>query len=62
MPVMDDLDLILHKIRVKLYPSHLQNAEGQFIARTDNERTLTPKDICIAAKTRGGFPGSIDEM
>jgi hypothetical protein len=59
---LDDYELVLHKIRAKLYPNHLQNVEGQYIARTDNERTLTTRDICTTLKTRGGFPGNVDEL
>jgi hypothetical protein len=63
MATMDNQDLVLHKIRAKLYPNHLQGkAEGQYIARTENERTLGAKDICTTAKTRGGYPGSMEEL
>ena len=54
MSVLDELDLILHRIRVKLYPNYFKNVPGAYIARTNNERTLYPKDIATALMTRGG--------
>jgi hypothetical protein len=55
-------DLVLHRIRAKLYPNHLQNVEGQYIARTNNEKTLNPQDICTTISTRGGFKGKPEEL
>ena len=54
--------MILHRIRVKLYPNYLQNVEGAYIARTNNEKTLTIEDICAAMKTRGGFDGNFEKL
>jgi len=62
MSTLDDLSLILHRIRVKLYPNYLKNVKGAYIARTNNERTLDVEDICTASKTRGGFTGSLKDM
>ena len=62
MPMIDDLSLILHRIKVKLYPNYLKNVKGTYIARTDNERTLDTNDICITSKTRGGFTGNLKDM
>jgi hypothetical protein len=62
MATMEEHDLVLHNIRAKLYPNHLQNVEGNYNARVDNERTLTAMEVCTAAKTRGGYPGDINEM
>jgi hypothetical protein len=61
-----ELKDILHKIRVKLYPNYLtkaegHKAEGQYIARTDNEATLTIPDICTTSINRGGFTDNYDE-
>jgi hypothetical protein len=55
-----DLKDILHKIKVKLYPNYLQNAEGAYVARTDNEATLSVEDVCAALKNRGGYGGKYD--
>jgi hypothetical protein len=56
-----DLKNILHKIRVKLYPNYLPNLEGPYIARTDNEATLSLEDVCTTSKTRGGFTGKYED-
>jgi hypothetical protein len=53
---------ILHKIKVKLYPNYLPGAEGAYIARTDNEATLSLEDVCTTLKNRGGFQGKFDEL
>ena len=47
----------LHRIRVKLYPNYLQSVPGAYIARTNNEASLSIEDICAALKNRGGFTG-----
>ena len=62
MSVIDDVSLILHKIKVKLYPNYLKNVKGAYIARTNNERTLDTMEICTASKTRGGFTGNLKDM
>lgn len=59
---INDLSMILHRIRVRLYPNYLQNVEGSYIARTDNERTLDIKDICTIMKTRAGFTGKYEDL
>jgi len=50
--------MILHHIRIKLYPNYLSTADGTYIARTCNDKTLTIEDVCTALKTRGGFDGN----
>jgi hypothetical protein len=62
MAVLQTLNPILHRIRVKLYPNYLKHGEGAYIARTDNEKTLSVEDVCIALKTRGGFSGSFEDL
>jgi hypothetical protein len=52
----------LHRVRVKLYPNYLPKVEGAFIAKTDNEKTLSIEDVCSASKLRGGFTGSYEDM
>jgi hypothetical protein len=52
-----DLKDVLHRVKVKLYPNYLLNAEGAYIARTDNEATLSVEDVCTALKNRGGYTG-----
>jgi hypothetical protein len=36
--------------------------KGTYIARTDNEASLSVEDICAALKNRGGFTGSYDDL
>ena len=62
MPTINDLPMLLHRIRIKLYPNYLPNVEGSYIARTNNEKTLTIEDVCTAMKTRGGFTGSYETL
>jgi hypothetical protein len=62
MSVFDTLDLVLHKIKVKLYPNYLPGIKGAYIARTDNEKTLDIKDICTTLVTRGGSKRDINEI
>ena len=59
---LNNLNMILHNIRIKLYPNHLPKVEGSYIARTNNEKTLTIEDVCTAMKTRGGFTGSYETL
>jgi hypothetical protein len=60
MPGFDKIERVLHRIRAKLYPNYLRNVEGAYIARTDDERSLGPDDVCAALQTRGGHDGSSD--
>ncbi|MDR1249411.1 MAG: DUF4469 domain-containing protein [Treponema sp.] len=53
---------VLHRIRVKLYPNYLPKVKGAYIARTDNEASLTIEEVCAAGKSRGGFTGSYDDF
>ena len=62
MANINNLDMIFHQIRVKLYPNYLPNVEGAFIARTDNDKTLSMDDVCTILKTRGGFTGSFEDL
>jgi hypothetical protein len=58
----DSATRVLHRIRVKLYPNRLANVEGAYIARTDNEASLSVEDVCAALKNRGGFTGNYDNL
>jgi hypothetical protein len=51
-----------HRVRVKLYESYLPETKGKFLAKTDNEKTLSAEDVCAALKQRGGFTGSYEDM
>ena len=52
-------NMILHRIRVKLYTNNLKNVEGAYIARTDNDKTLDIEDVCTIMKTRGDVTGGV---
>jgi len=62
MGVTEDIEDKKHKIRVKLYPNRLQNVDGEFIAKTDNEDTLSIEQVCSAMITRGGFTGNYNNL
>ena len=62
MPSITGIETILHHIRVKLYPSYLPNAEGGYIAHTNNHDTLSVEEVCAIMKTRGGFTGKLEDL
>jgi hypothetical protein len=62
-----DLKDILHRIRVKLYPNYLTHTTGgasgdPWLARTENEKTLTVEDVCTTLKNRGGYEGKYADL
>jgi hypothetical protein len=62
MAIINDVNEVLHRIKVKLYPNYLPNTKGRYIARTSSEATLTIEQVCAALKNRGGFTGSYDDL
>jgi hypothetical protein len=62
MAAINNVDEVLHRIRVKLYPNYLPKVEGAYIARTDNEASLSVEEVCAALKNRGGFTGNYDDL
>ncbi|MDR0412002.1 MAG: DUF4469 domain-containing protein [Treponema sp.] len=62
MAIINKLNEVLHKIKVRLYPNYLATIAGAYIARTVNEATLSIEDICTALKTRGGYTGNYDDL
>jgi len=62
MGIKNNIDDVLHRIRVKLYPNYLPAAEGRYIAKTNNEAYLNIEQICGVMKNRGGFMGSYENL
>jgi hypothetical protein len=62
MGIKNNIDDVLHRIRVKLYPNYLPNTEGRYVAKTDNEALLNVERVCAAMKNRGGFLGSYENL
>ena len=60
MAIIGEINEVLHKIEAKLYPNYLQSVNGAYIARTDDEASLSVEDVCAALKNRGGFMGSYE--
>jgi hypothetical protein len=62
MSLINNINEVLHRIRVRLYPNYLQKGEGQYIARTINEASLSIEQVCAALKNRGGFTGNYENL
>jgi hypothetical protein len=62
MAIINNINEVLHKIKVKLYPNYLPGVEGQYIAKTNSEASLSIEQVCAALKNRGGFTGRYDEL
>jgi hypothetical protein len=62
MAIINTVTEVLHRIRVKLYPSYLPRVEGAYIARADSEATLTVEQVCAALKNRSGFTGNYADL
>jgi hypothetical protein len=62
MANINDFSETMHKIEAKLYPNYLGKGEGAYIARTKAEAPLHIRDICAAAKNRGGFTGNAEDL
>jgi len=62
MQIKNQIEEVLHSIRIKLYPNYFQHVNGAYIARTDSERTLNLKDVCSAAISRGGVEADLDDL
>jgi hypothetical protein len=62
MAIINAVHEVLHRIRVTLYPDYLTAIEGAYIVRTDNEASLTSKDVRAELKNRGGFTGNYDDL
>ncbi|MCL2214220.1 MAG: DUF4469 domain-containing protein [Treponema sp.] len=62
MSLINNVNEKLHRIRVRLYPNYLPSVAGSYIARTNNEASLSIEDVCAALKNRGGFTGKYENL
>jgi hypothetical protein len=62
MALVNQVNEVLHRIRVKLRPNYLPNGEGTYIAFTDSEAALSVEETCASLKNRGGFTGNYDDL
>ena len=62
MGLIDNYTGALHRVRAKLYHDHLPSMKGAYIARTDNEASLSIEKICKTMKDRGGFSGKYGDL
>jgi len=64
MSLLNDINEKLHVIRVRLYPNYLKvsGVEGEYLARTNSEASLSIEQVCAALKNRGGFTGNFEVL
>ncbi|GHV92025.1 hypothetical protein AGMMS50268_25280 [Spirochaetia bacterium] len=62
MAIIEEINEVLHKIEAKLYPNYLGKGDGDYVARAKAEAPLNIEDVCAAAKNRGGYTGSFEDM
>jgi len=62
MDFFDNVSLVLHQIKVKLFPNYLQKGDGLYVARANNYASLNVEEVCSALKKRGGFTGNLKEL
>jgi hypothetical protein len=55
-----NINEIMHRIRAKLYPNYLHGVEGGVYR--PHGSPLSIKDVCAAAKNRGGFTGNYENL
>jgi hypothetical protein len=60
--VTDIFELTEHSTDILMYESNLKGHEGFYFARTKNDKILSIKDVCVSAKERGGYTGSLDDL
>jgi hypothetical protein len=59
--VINSLNEVMHRIRVKLYPNYLKGVEGAYIARVRDEAMLGIRDLVASLKNRAGFTGKAED-
>jgi len=55
-------DQVLHRIRVRLFPSNLPGSKKAWYARTVSDAELTIEDVAAAMVKRGGFTGNYYDL
>jgi len=56
------MEPLYHNIKAYLYLNHLSSRQNEYIARISSERTIGITDICESAISRGGAPGTSQDM
>jgi hypothetical protein len=59
--IINSLNDVIHKIRVKLYPNHLHGVEGAYIGRVKDEAMLGIPELVASLKNRVGFTGKAED-
>jgi hypothetical protein len=62
MASFNEDDQVLHRIRVRLFPSNLPGSKKAWYARTANEAELTVEDVASAMMKRGAFTGNYYDL
>ncbi|GHV76375.1 hypothetical protein AGMMS49942_11960 [Spirochaetia bacterium] len=62
MTIVNTVFETLPRVHAKLYPSYLPGQETTFLARDDDEASLSIEETCAALINRGGYPGKLDEL
>ncbi|GAB6391899.1 MAG: DUF4469 domain-containing protein [Treponematales bacterium] len=60
--LLEGFTAVMHRVKVKLFPNYLPGVPGAYIARTENERVLTIRDVLAAMRDRGGYKGDLDQL
>jgi hypothetical protein len=62
MTTVNDSEPVLHRIRVRLFPSNLPGLKDTYFARTANEAELSIEEVAAALVKRGGFTGNYHDL
>jgi hypothetical protein len=60
--IAEEVEVRLHRIRVKLYENHMTAIEGKYIAKTDSEAMLPFPQVCASLKDRDLYHGDTAEL
>jgi hypothetical protein len=59
--LINSLNEVIHRIRVKLYPNYMKRIKGAYVGRVQNEAMLTIRDVVASLKNRAGFTGKAQD-